>query len=61
MTLMLLLAGADFEAAPVVPDSYGYAYPEEVLIYKAQVEEVWIYQAQVEEVLLYGAQLKEEQ
>jgi hypothetical protein len=60
MTLLLLFSGADFVAAPVIPDAAGFAFLEEIQMYGAQLEEIPIYGSQSEELTIYGTNLSEE-
>jgi hypothetical protein len=60
MTLLLLFAGTDFVAAPVIPDAAGFAFLEEIQMYGAQLEEIPIYGSQSEELTIYGTNLSEE-
>jgi hypothetical protein len=60
MTLLILFSGADFVGAPVVPDTPGLAFLEEIQIYAAQVEEIRVYGSHSEESKIYGTYLSEE-
>ena len=60
MTLLLLLSGADFDAAPVIPDAPGFMQLREIELYGMQLKETKRHDMQLKETKINDLQLGEE-